>query len=180
MIVQYTARQDQTSIFKNVMLMHQLKEHPATHSWFGNTLLRPVDCLVNGVPFLVPEMFHVSLTIANICLGADPPACRQLPTNPAAIPLSVVIAHPSSFQPPTLSVAAMACGGIRLSSGSGGDIGYVTHGRLPDVFQYPLPRFFLPCSINSVVFGFNAPPLASKNSSCACHKSWKQIPKHGS
>ena len=50
----------------------------------------PIDCLGQRVPLPVPEVFNVSLTIAQHCLGVDPHASRQLPANPAVDLLSVV------------------------------------------------------------------------------------------
>ena len=99
-VVQYTVRQSRTSIFQGC------RDH-ALPTKFRNPLVvrqhhatRQIDSFDHRVPLPVPECFHVSLTTAHRCHGANPHASRQLPTDPTAVRLPFI--HRAAFFVPSV------------------------------------------------------------------------------
>ena len=96
----------------NINLFRLSCSYSETHSEFGSTPLH------NRIPIRDPDVYHVSLTIANSYWGIDSHASRPLPSTLAALRLLAV--HLPAFAPAAYSVhRCRGMGEFGFLSGSG-------------------------------------------------------------
>ena len=154
---------------------------------------RPVVCLDHGVPFLVPEFFDVSLTIANRCVGqrstCTPPTSHQSRCGSPSF-----IAHPF-FVPAALLVHhCHNRSGFGLLLDQFGDVAHTSDVGRPNLLHSELSHVSSCCvqfcrvQVQCAVFGieelFLVYPFVGIQRTypiwfSPCHKCWMQTPKRG-
>ena len=124
----------------NINLFRLSCSFSETHTEFGSTPLH------NRIPIRDPDVYHVSLTIANSYWGIDSHASRPLPSTLA--PLRLLAVHLPAFAPAAYSVHrchGMGEFGFCLDQVCG--VEHATSLSCPNLLQSPLSRLFLVCSV---------------------------------